>query len=106
MPPVPWRLGRTLVFSQPQCVTSLLPSLSLPGFRGTGKTFEVLYTVWWYVGPLQHMRGLDFTGMAPTTHSARWYLLATAALLTVCRLDRRRPLSLVIHLFAAPEPGV
>jgi hypothetical protein len=59
-------------------------------WSGTSKPFEVLYTIWWYVGPLHHMRGLDFTGMAPAANSAWYYLLATAALLAACYLGRRR----------------
>ncbi len=65
-------------------------ALALGVWSGTSKPFEVLYAVWWYVGPLHHIRGLDFTGMAAATNSAWLYLLATAALLATCYLGRRR----------------
>ena len=41
-----------------------IPSLALAlgVWAGTSKFFEGVYTVMWYVGPLQRMPGLDFTG--------------------------------------------
>ncbi|MGH8319231.1 MAG: hypothetical protein ACREUL_14850 [Steroidobacteraceae bacterium] len=69
-------------------------ALALGVWSGTSKPFEVLYTVWWYVGPLHRVRGLDFTGMTPPTPNSTWlYLLATAALLGACYLGRRRKMA-------------
>lgn len=65
-------------------------ALTLGVWSGTSKPFEVVYTIWWYLGPLHHVPGLDFTVMAPTTKSASLYLLATVALLTACYLGRRQ----------------
>jgi hypothetical protein len=65
-------------------------ALTLGVWSGTSKPFEVLYTVWWYIGPLQHLRALDFTGMALSTRSAWVYLIATAALLAASYLGRRQ----------------
>ena len=63
-----------------------LPSLALflGIFSGTGKPFEGLLTAIWYVGPMNHTPGLDFTGTASGPHTVSYafaYLAIAAALL-------------------------
>lgn len=57
-------------------------ALALGVWAGTSKPFEGLYTVWWYVGPLHHIRGLDFMGTKPASSTAASYLIV--ALLLIC----------------------
>jgi hypothetical protein len=69
-----------------------IPSLALAlgVWSGSSKLFEALYTVWWYVGALQHSPSLDFAGGSPASSSPGLYLsLAAGLLLTAC-LGRRR----------------
>jgi len=75
----------------------LLPSLAL--FLGvassTSKPFEALLTFIWYVGPMNHTRGLDFTGTADATHTVSYallYLALAAPLLLFAFLLRSRQL--------------
>jgi len=63
-----------------------LPALALAvgTFSGTGKPFEGLLTAIWYVGPMNHTPGLDFTGTASGPHTVSYalaYLAITTALL-------------------------
>jgi hypothetical protein len=67
-------------------------ALALGVWSGSSKLFEALYTLWWYVGPMNHIAGLDFTGLARTAFSTPLYLLATVALLTAAYLGRRQEL--------------
>jgi hypothetical protein len=67
-------------------------ALALGVWSGSSRLFEALYTLWWYVGPMNHTPGLDFTGMARSPFSTPFYLLATAALLTAAYLGRRAKL--------------
>ncbi len=55
-----------------------IPSLALAlGVISSGsRVFEVVYLIWWYIGPFQKTQGLDFTAGAP-----QFYLLAAAGLL-------------------------
>jgi hypothetical protein len=64
-------------------------ALALGVWSGSSKLFEALYTLWWYVGPMNHTPGLDFMGMAPTPFGTPLYLLATLALLMVAYFGRR-----------------
>jgi len=57
-------------------------ALVLGAWSGGGKAFEALYTAWWYVGPLHHIRGVDFMGTMAGSSTAAGY--AAAALLLVC----------------------
>jgi hypothetical protein len=68
----------------------LAGALLLPAFAlflgiasGTSKPFEALLTMLWYVGPMNHTPGLDFTGSAngPHTTSYALTLLALAVVL-------------------------
>jgi hypothetical protein len=74
-----------------------LPSLALflGVFSGSGKSFEGLLTALWYVGPINHIPGLDFTGAAsgPLTISyALIYMALAAALLISASAIRSRQL--------------
>jgi hypothetical protein len=62
-----------------------LPSLALflGIFSSTSKPFEGLLTAFWYVGPMNHTPGLDFTGAANGTHTISYafiYIALAAAL--------------------------
>jgi len=68
-----------------------IPSLALASgtWTGAGKTFEAIYTVWWYIGPAHQMPGLDFMGTTPASASPIPYALAALALLAVSYWRRR-----------------
>lgn len=59
-------------------VASFLGTLS-----GTSKPFEAILTILWYIGPMNHTPGFDFTGAAngPHTISDALFLLALGAAL-------------------------
>jgi hypothetical protein len=67
-------------------------ALSLGVWSGTGKPFEILYTLLWYIGPLHAMPTLDFMGSAPATAATRYPLiyLAVAGLMAVAALGGRK----------------
>lgn len=44
-------------------------ALALGVWTGTNKTYEALYTVLWYLGPVNHVPALDFTGASPGSGS-------------------------------------
>jgi len=67
-------------------------ALALGVWSGSSKPFEALYTLWWYVGPMNHVPGLDFMGMARSPFSTQLYLLATLALLMAAYMGRRAKL--------------
>jgi hypothetical protein len=60
-------------------------ALSLGVFSSGSRAFEVIYVIWWYLGPLQKTPGMDFISGAP-----QFYLLATAALLLLAVFWRSR----------------
>ena len=53
------------------------------------KPFEAIYTIWWYVGPLHHLRGMDFMGTTAESSTAMGYLVAGLALVAVASLWRK-----------------
>jgi hypothetical protein len=70
-------------------------ALGLGTLSGTGKPFEGLLTAIWYVGPMNHTPGFDFTGTASGPHTASYaltYLALTAALLISAYAIRSRQL--------------
>jgi hypothetical protein len=74
-----------------------LPSLALASgiVSGTGKVFEALLTVLWYIGPMNRTPGFDFTGAANgplMTHYAFVYAAMSAALLVFAFFTRSRQL--------------
>jgi hypothetical protein len=72
---------------------AFIPSLALACgiWSGSSKLFEVLYMVLWYIGPLNHLPGLDDMG---TTHAAQplIFLAATGILLFLVVCGRQRQL--------------
>jgi len=72
-----------------------IPSLALALgiFSGTSKSFEALYTVWWYTGAAHHLRGGDFTGTVATSSTPVVYLVLTIALLAAAFARRRTKLA-------------
>lgn len=74
-----------------------LPSLALflGIFSGTGKPFEGLLTAIWYVGPMNHTPGFDFTGAASGSRTISYaliYFALSAALFILAFLVRSRQL--------------
>jgi hypothetical protein len=70
-------------------------ALGLGVISGSGKPFEALLTALWYVGPLNHTAGMDFTGAASgaaTMHYALVYFALSAALLAAAFFFRARQL--------------
>ena len=70
-------------------------ALSLGVWSGTGKPFEILYTLLWYIGPLHAMPTLDFMGSAPATAVTRYplmYLGAAGVMAVVALAGRTRQL--------------
>ena len=64
-------------------------ALALGVWSGGPRTFEAIYTVWWYVGPGHQLPGLDFMGTTPASSSPGTYALAVAALLVIAYSGRR-----------------
>lgn len=67
-------------------------ALALGVWSGSSRFFEALYTLWWYIGPMNHTSGVDFTGMAPARFATVLYVAATLALLTAAYAGRRNKL--------------
>jgi hypothetical protein len=55
-------------------------ALALGVFSSGSKAFEVVYVIWWYLGPMQKTAGIDFISGPPQI-----YLLAAAGLLLLSR---------------------
>lgn len=68
-------------------IPSLAMALGL--WSKSRKLFEAIFTVWWYIGPLQHTPGLDFMGTCPASSEPDRFLLLTAVLLIFCHVARR-----------------
>jgi hypothetical protein len=70
-------------------------ALALGVWSGSSKPFVVLYTLFWYVGPLHAIPQLDFMGCAPATAATNYpaaYLLVTCVLIVVAMAGRKRQL--------------
>jgi hypothetical protein len=67
-------------------------ALSLGVWSGTGKPFEIFYTLLWYIGPLHAMPTLDFMGSAPATAATGYPLmyLGAAGVMAVAALAGRK----------------
>ncbi len=68
-------------------------ALALGVWSGSSKPFEALYTVWWYIGPANHVPGMDFMGTTPLSSQPLRYLLLTLFCLTAAFVGRRRKLA-------------
>jgi hypothetical protein len=68
-----------------------IPSLALAlgVSSGTSKTFEALYTVWWYMGPAHQMPQFDFMGLTPASSTPLLYLGFAAGLVAISYVGRR-----------------
>ena len=67
-------------------------ALALGAWSGASKPFEALYTVLWYIGPLQPTAALDFMGASDGGVAAAMpavTALATVGLLGMAILDKR-----------------
>ncbi len=70
-----------------------IPSLALAlgVWSGSSKAFEVIYVLWWYLGPLHpsEMSALDFMGISTSSY---WltYLLLSAILIMIALFGRMR----------------
>lgn len=74
-----------------------VPSLALVlgVWSGTSRFFEGLYTMLWYMGPINHVPELDFTGAASGSsagHLSLTYLFITAILVAAAFFGRFRQL--------------
>ena len=70
-------------------------ALGLGVVSGSGKAFEAILTVLWYVGPMNHTPGLDFTGASSGALVIRYaviYALLSAGFLAISFLARARQL--------------
>ncbi len=70
-------------------------ALGLGVLSGSGKAFEAILTVLWYVGPMNHTPGLDFTGASSGALLVRYaviYMLLSAGFLAISFLARARQL--------------
>jgi hypothetical protein len=96
-------LSRVLLTNQPPAALAiissalLIPSLALALgiITGSGKFFEALLTILWYVGPMNHTIGLDYTGAANAQQTFRYaliYLALAAVFLCAAFLTRSRQL--------------
>jgi hypothetical protein len=68
-----------------------IPSLALAlgVWSGTSKPFEAIYTVWWYIGPLNHAPGFDFMGGRPGVSRPGFYFVLTVVLVVAAYGGRR-----------------
>jgi hypothetical protein len=70
-------------------------ALALGVWTASSRPFEGLFTGLWYIGPLNHVPGFDFTGYANGPHTIKdacLYLVLTAALLISALFGRRQQL--------------
>jgi len=70
-------------------------ALALGVWTGSGKFFEALYTVIWYVGPMNHLPQLDYVGGTPTPERGQitmGFLVVSVALLAFSFAGRKRQL--------------
>jgi hypothetical protein len=64
-------------------------ALALGAWSGSPRPFEAIFTVWWYIGAMNHAPGLDFTGFSHSALSTSFFLIATVGLLTAAFSARR-----------------
>jgi hypothetical protein len=70
-------------------------AIALGVWTGTSRTFEAVYTMLWYAGPLQPIPSLDFMGASRAAVERGMpvvYLVITVLLLTAATIGRRRQL--------------
>jgi hypothetical protein len=74
-----------------------IPSLSLflGVWTGSCKVFEFLYTLFWYIGPMNGVIPLDFMGVVPASVESGvwlWYYGATVVLIALAFMGRKKQL--------------
>jgi hypothetical protein len=74
---------------------AFLPSLALAlgVWSGTSKPFEGVLTAMWYIGPMNRVSGIDYTGSSngpAKTHDAVMYLAAAVVLVVAAAAIRSR----------------
>jgi hypothetical protein len=70
-------------------------ALAFGVWSGTGKPFEILYTLFWYVGPMHAISQLDFMGSSPATAATHYpliYLVLTGIFAMAAIAGRKRQL--------------
>ncbi len=70
-------------------------ALCLGVWSSSSKPFEILYTLFWYIGPMHAMPAFDFMGASPATAATRYplvYLALTAILFVMAVAGRKRQL--------------
>jgi len=71
-----------------------IPSLALflGVWTGSSKSFEFIYTMLWYIGPINRVEPLDFMGVLPGSFEAgiwRLYMVITVVLIGLVLMGRR-----------------
>jgi hypothetical protein len=64
-------------------------ALALGAWSGTSKTFEAIYTAWWYTGPGNHIPFIDFMGTTARSSQPLPYFLLASTLLLIAFAGRR-----------------
>jgi hypothetical protein len=64
-------------------------ALALGSWSGTSKTFEAIYTIWWYAGVANHLRGLDFIGTLEQSRTPMVFLVLAVVLAAAAYAGRR-----------------
>jgi len=64
-------------------------ALALGAWSGTSKTFEAIYTIWWYFGVVNHTPGLDFIGTFDQSRKPMAFLMLALALAAAAYAGRR-----------------
>jgi hypothetical protein len=72
-----------------------IPSLALAlgVWSGTSKTFEAIYTMWWYIGPCHQMPYFDFMGTTVSAGRPAFYCAVAALFLLLAFAGRRAQLA-------------
>jgi hypothetical protein len=71
-------------------------ALALGVWSGTGKLFEIVFLIFWYLGPMQRVAFLDYLGAVPQAVKAGMplaYLAATGLLMAAAVAGRKRQLA-------------
>jgi len=68
-----------------------IPSFALACgiWSGSGKVFEAIYTVWWYIGPAHQIPGIDFMATSPASSTPGIYAVASIMLVAIAYYGRR-----------------